>query len=125
MEYGLDLSRVLAVFVKDLQAKLDLTKSELPEDFTALRFIAELKPASWIWNSNEAREGNLDFGFIAQEVLELQKKYSVDFNLVRPNGEYLWLYSDRFVFVLLCAVQELLELNPNITFEIEDKKDDH
>jgi hypothetical protein len=109
MDYGLDLSRVVAIFVKDLQAKLDLTQSELPENFTALKFISELKPASWIWNSNEAREGNLDFGFIAQDILGLQQKYNVDFNLVKPNGEYLWLYSDRFIFVLLAAIQELTQ----------------
>lgn len=108
MDHELDLKRAVAVFVKDLQDKLDLVNKDLPENMTALKLISELKPASWIWNSNEARNGELDFGFIAQDIVELQKKYGVDFNLVRQNGEYLWLYPENFIYILLLAVQEII-----------------
>jgi hypothetical protein len=110
VDYELELTRVISVFVKQMQNRLDLVTSELPEGMTALKFISELNPVSWVWNSNEARSGSLDFGFIAQEVKALQEKYDVDLNLVRYNGEYLWIYPENFLFVLLSAIQELMSL---------------
>jgi hypothetical protein len=110
MEHELELTRVISVFVKQMQERIDLVSPELPEGMTALKFISELNPVSWVWNSNEARSGSLDFGFIAQEVQALQEKYDVDLNLVRYNGEYLWIYPENFLFVLLSAIQELISL---------------
>jgi hypothetical protein len=111
MDYQLELTRVISVFVKQMQERMNLVDSILPESMTALKFISELNPVSWVWNDNEARSGSLDFGFIAQEVDALQKKYDVDLNLVRYNGEYLWIYPENFLFVLLSAIQELLQIN--------------
>lgn len=75
-----------------------------------LDFVNELNPVSFTWNMRDgAKVGELDFGFIAQQLAEVEDKHEADrLKLtLRTNPEKLETTPGRLIPILVKAVQEL------------------
>lgn len=75
-----------------------------------LDFVKELNPVTWTWNTRDgAKVGELDFGFIAQHLAEVEDKHNADrLKLtLRENPEKLEATPGRLIPILVKAIQEL------------------
>jgi hypothetical protein len=75
-----------------------------------LDFINELEPVSFTWDTRDgSKVGDLDFGFIAQHLAEIEDKYEPDrLKLtLRENEDKLEATPGRLIPILVKAIQEL------------------
>ena len=75
-----------------------------------LDFINELEPVSFTWDTRDgSKVGELDFGFIAQHLAEVEDKYEADrLKLtLRENEDKLEATPGRLIPILVKAIQEL------------------
>jgi hypothetical protein len=81
----------------------------VPLDY-GLDFINELEPVAFTWNTRDgSKVGELDFGFIAQHLAEVEDKHNADrLKLtLRTNEEKLEATPGRLIPILVKAIQEL------------------
>jgi len=92
-------------------------KDEITELSAGIDFINDIKPVSFIWKdrNEEGKQGIKDSGFTAQNLKEVQEKYSLSEELklvYDENPEKLEASYGRLIPVLVKAIQELSkELN--------------
>jgi hypothetical protein len=75
-----------------------------------LDFVNELEPVSFTWDTrDESKVGELDFGFIAQHLAEVEDRYEADrLKLtLRDNEDKLEATPGRLIPILVKAIQEL------------------
>lgn len=75
-----------------------------------LDFVNQLNPVTWTWNTRDgAKVGELDFGFIAQHLAEVEDKHNAErLKLtLRENPEKLEATPGRLIPILVKAIQEL------------------
>lgn len=93
--------------LSDERDKTDI--SPLP---TALEFVANLNPVSFVWNSRDGSKQNVkDTGFIAQQLLESQTKtnFAIPGLVDNSNPDKLEASYGKLIPVLVKAIQELTE----------------
>lgn len=93
--------------LSDERDKTDI--SPLP---TALAFVADLNPVSFVWNSRDGSKKDIkDTGFIAQQLLESQIKtnFSIPGLIDNSNPNKLEASYAKLIPVLVKAIQELTE----------------
>lgn len=96
-------------------------KTDIIELEPSLEFLKKLRPVRFTWNmrKNEEMRGQLDAGFIAQDMLETQETTGLHVpNLViDEDPEYLLANYSKLIPIMAKAIQELelrvskLELN--------------
>jgi len=87
-------------------------KDEITELSAGIDFINDIKPVSFIWKdrNEEGKQGIKDSGFTAQNLKEVQEKYSLSEELklvYEENPEKLEASYGRLIPVLVKAIQEL------------------
>ena len=87
-------------------------KDEITELSAGIDFINDIKPVSFIWKdrNEEGKQGIKDSGFTAQNLKEVQEKYSLSEELklvYDENPEKLEASYGRLIPVLVKAIQEL------------------
>ena len=101
----------------DMRAKENIKK--LP--FSALAFISNLN----VYQFNYKGKNDTIPGVLAQDVLNSQPEgLSLVDNIDASgeNGDYMSIKEDKFIFLLMRAVQELKEDNDALRYEIEQLK---
>jgi hypothetical protein len=101
----------------DMRAKENIKK--LP--FSALAFINNLN----VYQFNYKDKNDTIPGVLAQDVLNSQPEgLSLVDNIDASgeNGDYMSIKEDKFIFLLMRAVQELKEDNDALRYEIEQLK---
>jgi hypothetical protein len=81
----------------------------VPLDY-GLDFINQLEPVAFTWNTRDgSKVGELDFGFIAQHLAEVEDKHNAErLKLtLRTNEEKLEATPGRLIPILVKAIQEL------------------
>jgi hypothetical protein len=81
----------------------------VPLDY-GLDFINQLQPVAFTWNTRDgSKVGELDFGFIAQHLAEVEDKHNAErLKLtLRTNEEKLEATPGRLIPILVKAIQEL------------------
>jgi hypothetical protein len=85
-------------------------KTEISPLEYGLGFVNELKPVAFTWNMRDGgKVGEHDFGFIAQDLVEVEDKYEADrLKLtLRENEDKLETTQGRLIPILVKAIQEL------------------
>lgn len=91
--------------LSDERDKTDLSPLEY-----GLDFINELEPVSFTWDTRDgSKVGELDFGFIAQHLAEVEDRHNADrLKLtLRTNEDKLEATPGRLIPILVKAIQEL------------------
>ena len=91
-----------------------------------LNFIKAIRPVMYEWNARDrTRKGKKDFGFIAQELdqVEQQFGYSEYTRLVHKENPEVWEADPMKMFpILIRAVQELSEEIDKLKEQLNSKK---
>ena len=103
-------------------------KADISELDQGLDFVNKLKPVRFSWNMRDGgKVGVPDFGFIAQDLVELEDSVEGHDWLqltLRNNPEKLEATQGRLIPILVNAIKELSDKVDSLTAEIEELKND-